>query len=176
MRAAIGHLTFDAERCIAAVSDGSTQATDIAEALVRKGIPFREAYKATGQLVHLARRQRPALGLGEDRFRHGERALLRLQHAQRVVADDLGLGQRLLLAARQLGVPAPPSPDQQDHAGQADGAGAQQAEHAARAEAKRRRHASAPRDVPRGKVRVWRPHQSELQPMQEWRRAGRAPQ
>lgn len=48
-------MTFDRERCLAAVSDGSTQATDIAEALVRKGMPFREAYKATGQLVHLAR-------------------------------------------------------------------------------------------------------------------------
>jgi argininosuccinate lyase len=55
VRAAIGHLTFDPERCLASVSDGSTQATDIAEALVRKGLPFREAYKATGQLVHLAR-------------------------------------------------------------------------------------------------------------------------
>lgn len=55
VRAAIAHVTFDRERCLAAVSDGSTQATDIAEALVRKGMPFREAYKATGQLVHLAR-------------------------------------------------------------------------------------------------------------------------
>jgi argininosuccinate lyase len=59
--AAIDHLTFDAERCVAAVSDGSTQSTDIAEALVRKGIPFREAYKATGQLVHLARERNVAL-------------------------------------------------------------------------------------------------------------------
>ncbi|MCW5831523.1 MAG: argininosuccinate lyase [Labilithrix sp.] len=55
VRAAIAHLSFDPARCLAAVSDGSTQATDIAEALVRKGMPFREAYKATGQLVHLAR-------------------------------------------------------------------------------------------------------------------------
>lgn len=55
VRAALEHVTFDVERCLAAVSDGSTQATDIAEALVRKGIAFREAYKATGQLVHLAR-------------------------------------------------------------------------------------------------------------------------
>jgi argininosuccinate lyase len=56
--AAIDHLTFDPERCIAAVSDGSTQATDVAEALVRKGMAFREAYKATGQLVHLARERK----------------------------------------------------------------------------------------------------------------------
>jgi argininosuccinate lyase len=51
----MGQITFDAERCLRAVSDGSTQATDVAEALVRKGVPFREAYKATGHLVHLAR-------------------------------------------------------------------------------------------------------------------------
>ncbi len=55
VRTAMVHLTFDAEQCFRAVSDGSTQATDVAEALVRKGLPFREAYKATGQLVHLAR-------------------------------------------------------------------------------------------------------------------------
>lgn len=55
VRGAMVHLAFDAEQCLRAVSDGSTQATDVAEALVRKGIPFREAYKATGQLVHLAR-------------------------------------------------------------------------------------------------------------------------
>jgi argininosuccinate lyase len=54
VRAAMVHLKFDPERCLRAVSDGSTQATDVAEALVRKGVPFREAYKATGQLVHLA--------------------------------------------------------------------------------------------------------------------------
>jgi len=55
VRLAFPHLTFDPERCLAAVSDGSTQSTDVAEALVRKGIPFREAYKATGAFVHIAR-------------------------------------------------------------------------------------------------------------------------
>lgn len=55
VRLALEHLTFDRDKCLRAVSDGSTQATDVAEALVRKGMPFREAYKATGQLVHLAR-------------------------------------------------------------------------------------------------------------------------
>lgn len=73
VRASIGHLAFDAERCLAAVSDGSTQATDIAEALVRKGIPFREAYKATGQLVHLARERKLDLarvGVDEARTVH----------------------------------------------------------------------------------------------------------
>lgn len=67
VRGAMEHLTFDAERCVAGVTDGSTQATDIAEALVRKGIPFREAYKATGQLVHLAREQnKPLASIGAE--------------------------------------------------------------------------------------------------------------
>jgi argininosuccinate lyase len=55
VRVALEHLAFDPARCLAAISDGSTQATDVAEALVRKGVPFREAYKATGQVVHFAR-------------------------------------------------------------------------------------------------------------------------
>jgi argininosuccinate lyase len=57
VRASMGHLAFDPETCLRAVSDGSTQATDLAEALVRKGIAFREAYKTAGQLVHFAREQ-----------------------------------------------------------------------------------------------------------------------
>ena len=61
VRAAMVHLAFDPAQCLRAVSDGSTQATDVAEALVRKGLPFREAYKATGQLVHLARERDVAL-------------------------------------------------------------------------------------------------------------------
>ena len=62
VRAAMIHLKFDPERCLAAVSDGSTQATDLAEALVRKGMPFREAYKTAGQLVHLAHERGIPLG------------------------------------------------------------------------------------------------------------------
>ncbi len=61
VRTAMGHLTFRPERCLQAVSDGSTQATDVAEALARKGIAFREAYKATGQLVQFARDSELAL-------------------------------------------------------------------------------------------------------------------
>jgi argininosuccinate lyase len=48
------HVHFDAERGRRALEDGSTQATDLAEALVRRGVPFREAYKAVGQLVRVA--------------------------------------------------------------------------------------------------------------------------
>jgi argininosuccinate lyase len=62
VRAAMAHLELDAEQCLRAVSDGSTQATDLAEALVRTGMPFREAYKTAGQLVHLARERAIPLG------------------------------------------------------------------------------------------------------------------
>lgn len=51
---ALPHVTFDAERGARACADGFTQATDLAEALVRRGVPFREAYKAVGKLVALA--------------------------------------------------------------------------------------------------------------------------
>ncbi|MGZ3456722.1 MAG: argininosuccinate lyase [Polyangiales bacterium] len=51
---ALPHVTFDGVRTEAALADGSTQATDLAEALVRRGVPFREAYKAVGVLVRRA--------------------------------------------------------------------------------------------------------------------------
>jgi argininosuccinate lyase len=51
MRLAVPHVTFDAARGERALADGFTQATDLAEALVREGVPFREAYKAVGRLV-----------------------------------------------------------------------------------------------------------------------------
>jgi argininosuccinate lyase len=51
---ALPHVAFDVERCMRAVDDGFTQATDLAEALVRRRVPFREAYKAVGELVAAA--------------------------------------------------------------------------------------------------------------------------
>ena len=51
---AMPHVHFDARAGRAALDDGSTQATDLAEALVRRGVPFREAYKAVGALVREA--------------------------------------------------------------------------------------------------------------------------
>jgi argininosuccinate lyase len=55
LRLAVPHVHFVRERAAAAVADGATQATDLAEALVRGGLPFREAYKAVGALVALAK-------------------------------------------------------------------------------------------------------------------------
>jgi argininosuccinate lyase len=42
---------FDKERARAALEDGATAATDVAEALAQAGVPFRTAYKLTGALV-----------------------------------------------------------------------------------------------------------------------------
>src|SRR5580704_8777568 len=51
---ALPSVTFDPERGRRTLDDGFTQATDLAEALVRRGVPFREAYKAVGALVAVA--------------------------------------------------------------------------------------------------------------------------
>jgi argininosuccinate lyase len=44
-------ITFDRERTLAAVSADASQATFLAESLVRTGVPFRSAYKIVGALV-----------------------------------------------------------------------------------------------------------------------------
>ncbi|MBL9038151.1 MAG: argininosuccinate lyase [Archangium sp.] len=51
LRLALPRVTFDAARCRAGVDEGFTQATDLAEALVKKGMPFRKAYQVVGSLV-----------------------------------------------------------------------------------------------------------------------------
>jgi len=64
------HLRFDAEKGMKAVDEGFTQATDVAEALVARGVPFREAYTAVGRLVAAAVEDRIPLRLiGEARAR-----------------------------------------------------------------------------------------------------------
>ena len=42
---------FDPERMRAACADEGLYATDLAEALVRTGLPFREAHRRTGELL-----------------------------------------------------------------------------------------------------------------------------
>ncbi len=54
VRLVLPHVRFDRARCAAALASGFTQATDLAEQLVRRGVPFREAYRATGALVRRA--------------------------------------------------------------------------------------------------------------------------
>ncbi|HEY1764268.1 MAG TPA: argininosuccinate lyase [Opitutaceae bacterium] len=56
-------LTFNLDRCAAAVSDPALLATDLAEYLVGKKVPFREAHHAVGAAVALA--ERKAVSLSE---------------------------------------------------------------------------------------------------------------
>jgi argininosuccinate lyase len=47
-------LTFNRERLRAALDQGHLCATDLADALVRKGMPFRQAHHVVGDLVKTA--------------------------------------------------------------------------------------------------------------------------
>ncbi|HEY6910891.1 MAG TPA: argininosuccinate lyase [Myxococcales bacterium] len=51
LRVGLARVRFDKERARAALDDGATAATDVAEAMAQAGIPFRTAYKLTGALV-----------------------------------------------------------------------------------------------------------------------------
>ncbi|MCU0695196.1 MAG: argininosuccinate lyase [Myxococcaceae bacterium] len=51
LRLSLPHVTFHPEKCRVGLDEGFTQATDLAEALVKKGMPFRVAYKHVGALV-----------------------------------------------------------------------------------------------------------------------------
>ncbi len=55
---ALPRVHFDAARCGRAVDEDAMQATDLAEALVSKGMPFRVAYQAVGSLVRLCQEEK----------------------------------------------------------------------------------------------------------------------
>jgi len=54
-------LTVNANRCAEAVADPALLATDLADYLVLKGVPFREAHHAVGAVVRLAEKNAIAL-------------------------------------------------------------------------------------------------------------------
>jgi argininosuccinate lyase len=51
LRVGLSRIRFDGARGREALADGATAATDIAEALAERGVPFRTAYKLVGGLV-----------------------------------------------------------------------------------------------------------------------------
>jgi argininosuccinate lyase len=74
MAAMLQHTTANQTACAAASSDPSLLATDLADYLVRKGLPFRKAHHLVGAVVALAERQGKAidrLGLVELRALDG---------------------------------------------------------------------------------------------------------
>ncbi|HAI20955.1 MAG TPA: argininosuccinate lyase [Clostridiales bacterium UBA8153] len=54
MAGIVGSLAFNRERALAAAAKGHTTATELADYLVRQGVPFREAHAVVGRLVRLA--------------------------------------------------------------------------------------------------------------------------
>ena len=69
MAGLVGTLTFDEDRMAALAPAGFTLATDIAEWLVRQGVPFRVAHEAAGEAVRVAEGRSVGLDeLTDDEF------------------------------------------------------------------------------------------------------------
>ena len=61
MAAMLEHTTVNAEVCATAAGDSSLLATDLADYLVRQGMPFRQAHHVVGAVVSLAEQKRKGL-------------------------------------------------------------------------------------------------------------------
>jgi len=61
MAAMMANITVNTDACRAAASDPALLATDLADYLVRKGMPFREAHHVVGAVVACAEKNRKAL-------------------------------------------------------------------------------------------------------------------
>jgi argininosuccinate lyase len=57
----VGGMMLNRERCASAVRDPALLATDLADYLVLKGVPFRDAHHAVGGVVRLAEKNNVAL-------------------------------------------------------------------------------------------------------------------
>jgi argininosuccinate lyase len=74
MAAMMAHTTVNADACAAAAADPALLATDLADYLVRRNVPFREAHHAVGAAVALAEKLRKPLNqlsLDDLRSIHG---------------------------------------------------------------------------------------------------------
>jgi argininosuccinate lyase len=72
----VASLTFDEDRLAAASVGGFALATDLAEELVRRGVPFREAHEVVGEVVRLAESRGVDLdGLGPEELAAAHPAL-----------------------------------------------------------------------------------------------------
>jgi argininosuccinate lyase len=67
LEALLRHVSFKPERMKAACAAGHMDATAVAEYLVRRGLPFREAHHAAGTLVKAALRKDVPLSALSDR-------------------------------------------------------------------------------------------------------------
>jgi argininosuccinate lyase len=66
----VSGMTFNRERCAEAVSDPALLATDLADLLVSRGVPFRKSHRAVGAIVALAEKKGCAItGLSNEDVR-----------------------------------------------------------------------------------------------------------
>jgi argininosuccinate lyase len=72
MTGLVSSLTFNVERMAALAPAGYTLATDIAEWLVRQGVPFRDAHEAAGAAVQVAEK----LGVGLEELTDDQLAVI----------------------------------------------------------------------------------------------------
>ena len=98
-------IEFDRERLEAASGDEMLAATEIADLLVRKGVPFREAHGIVGGLVRDAVEQRQAPLRAHARgaagaLRAPRRLLLRGPRAQQLARVEADRGRHRLRGAR----------------------------------------------------------------------------
>jgi argininosuccinate lyase len=126
LRLGLSRVRFDPARGLAALEDGSTAATDVAEALAEKGVPFRTAYKATGALVRkcleaglplarapldLARSVDPRFDAGVLRAADARASVSRKQNAggtgPQAVDDQIAWLSQQALGARSLAAQVP---------------------------------------------------------------------
>ena len=99
--AMLGNTAINRKPCLAAASDPALLATDLADYLVRKGLPFRAAHHAVGALVALAEQRGKLLNqLALDEFRSVEK---------RFEPDVLGVFdlKRALARREMTGAPGP---------------------------------------------------------------------
>jgi len=98
MAGLVATLTIDAERMRAAAGEGYTTATAVADALVRRGIPFRAAHHLVGALVAAAEKD----GIGLDVVSDAAVASALAgsdDPSAAALATEPGLGERLRAAA-----------------------------------------------------------------------------
>jgi argininosuccinate lyase len=97
LAALVPGIRVNAARCAAATVDPGLLATDLADYLVRRAVPFREAHHAVGRLVRLAERQGvplDGLALGQARSVHPAfgRDWTRVFDPARAMAKRTGVG------------------------------------------------------------------------------------
>jgi argininosuccinate lyase len=95
-------VAFDTDRMAGAARRGASWATDLAELLVSRKVPFREAHEATGRLVATLEQRDMELGEADE-------ALLKQHHAALEASDTARADPHASLVARAgPGGPAPP--------------------------------------------------------------------